>query len=258
MGAKTWMLVYADGDVRSVLRASPQLERKAARNMVARLHPGRQISDDPDGTLLENASPPDGVVYAGCFPGLIIICTAEVGGDYPSRLDRRFIDAADGRTVYLQCMHSVIDWFAFGIWKGGTLARALSISPDSGVLENIGGPLPFEEPYWGGKHPVETDPGDDPYPLAFHPLELGENALRALFGFVYEGVPQPDDPDLEAVRLAGFRVSRPSLPDTVAGWFGCGEKNRASPVRPCRSAFGSSPGGALSWCWAGRRQRPHR
>jgi hypothetical protein len=34
--------------------------------------------------------------------------------------------------------------------------------------------------------------------------------LRALFGFVIEGYPHPDDVDAEAVHLHGFRVTDPS------------------------------------------------
>ncbi len=62
---------------------------------------------------------------------------------------------------------------------------------------------PFEDPYWAGEHPVDWDE----YPLPFHPLELGEAALRALFGFNYEGVIHDDDIDLDQVVLAGFRLS---------------------------------------------------
>jgi hypothetical protein len=69
-------------------------------------------------------------------------------------------------------------------------------------------PLAFEAPYWAGEHPVEPDDDDDdePYPLPFHPLDMAEDALRALFGFTYEGVPLEDDPDLEKITLAGFVV----------------------------------------------------
>ncbi len=87
-------------------------------------------------------------------------------------------------------MHSVVDWFAFAIWDGQTLCRSLSVSPDSGILENIGEPLEFERSYWAGERPAvdpEDDDPDEPYPLPFHPLELGESALAALFGFVLEG-----------------------------------------------------------------------
>lgn len=34
MGAKTWMLVYADGNVRDVLAAKPELDRDATIRLV--------------------------------------------------------------------------------------------------------------------------------------------------------------------------------------------------------------------------------
>jgi hypothetical protein len=156
-----------------------------------------------DGPLLL-ANPPDDVVYAGCFPGLTIVCTAEAAVDRPSQLDPRFLKEAVGRTVYLHAMHSVVDWFAYAKWSPvGELMRSLSLSPDDGVAEDIGVRLPFEDPYCAGEHPVDWDE----YPLPFHPLELGEAALRALFGFNYEGVIHDDDIDLDQVVLAGFRLS---------------------------------------------------
>jgi hypothetical protein len=47
------------------------------------------------------------------------------------------------------------------------------------------------------------------YPFPFHPLELGEAALGALFGFVLEGTGQPDDPDLDPdeIPLVGFQIA---------------------------------------------------
>lgn len=46
--------------------------------------------------------------------------------------------------------------------------------------------------------------------MPFHPLDLGEEALRALFGFVIEGRPHPDDIDADMVSLYGFRVADPT------------------------------------------------
>ncbi|MFF3066949.1 DUF6928 family protein [Kitasatospora sp. NPDC057936] len=57
------------------------------------------------------------------------------------------------------------------------------------------------------------DRDDRPYPLPFHPLEMGEDALRALCGFVLEGLPAPDDVDADAVGLHGFLVRDPGAPD---------------------------------------------
>jgi hypothetical protein len=38
---------------------------------------------------------------------------------------------------------------------------------------------------------------------------MSEDALRALFGFNFEGEYVEDDPDLDKVVLAGFVVGRP-------------------------------------------------
>jgi len=110
-------------------------------------------------------------------------------------------------------MHSVVDWLCFAVWEDGRLIRSLSLSPDGGIQENIGEPFAFELPYWAGEHPVEPVPGwpdHGPYPLAFHPLEMGEEALRSLFGFVVEGYQSPEDIDAFGVHLHGFGVTDPS------------------------------------------------
>lgn len=97
------------------------------------------------------------------------------------------------------------------------VALAHSLSPDSGIVENIGAPYEFEAPFWAGERPVGPVPwwGEDqpPYPLTFHPLELGEEALRAFAGFVLEGRLHPNDVDAHAFPLNGFRVTDPNGPD---------------------------------------------
>lgn len=105
-------------------------------------------------------------------------------------------------------MHSVVDWFAYAVWAGsGGPRRALSLSPECGIIENIGTPLDFEVPFRAGQRPTgQTGPGGQPYPLPFHPLDLAEEALRALFGFTREGRCHEDDPAVENVVLAGFTV----------------------------------------------------
>jgi hypothetical protein len=158
MGAKDWMLLYSDHDIRQVLQAAPAADRDATQALVTRLYPAHRITPAQDGTLFGQANPPDGHVYAGCFPGLTIVCTNDAALDRPSQLPQRFLDEAAGRTVYLHAMHSVVDWFAYAIWRGdGTLQRALSLSPGFWIIENDGAPLDFEAPYWAGAHPVDTE-----------------------------------------------------------------------------------------------------
>jgi hypothetical protein len=209
MGAKDWMVFYAERDVPSVLREQPTLDREATERLVERLFPGHTVTALDDVSLLDG-NPPDDEVYAAVWPGAMVVCSGELGIDRPSTLDQRFLEVGAGRTIYLHAMHSVVDWFAFAVWESdGRLRRALSLSPDSGIVENIGDPLPFEEPFWAGDRPAvdpEDDDHEDLYPFAFHPLELGEEALGTLFGFVYEGPASVDTIDPEDITLAAFTL----------------------------------------------------
>lgn len=208
MGARTWMLVYADEDARSGLAATPALDREQTLRFARRLFPGETLEPLGDGTLMDT-SPPDNELYAGCFPGVSVISAREFGIDRPSALDRRYIEAGGRGTVTLHAMHSVVDWFAFARWSDGKLVRSLSLSPDAGIMEDIGAKLPFEVPYWEGEHPA-VDPEDDDheYPFQFHPLELGEATLNALFGYQLEGALISTLFDPDSIQLMRFRRAR--------------------------------------------------
>lgn len=208
MGAKTWMLVYADADPRAALAANPVLDREATARLAAELFPKDRLSLIGDGDLCDTC-PPNDELRVGCFPGIAVIAAREFGIDRPSRLPARFLEAAGSRTVYLHAMHSVVDWFAFAVWRAGKLERALSLSPDSGVIEDIGKRLPFEHPYWAEQH-AATDPAEDEdaYPFPFHPLDLGEAALREFFGYGMEGEIDPSLIAPERVTLMRFKRRR--------------------------------------------------
>ena len=186
MGAKTWMLVYSDGDVASVLRESPSLDRARSDEVAKRLFPDDNLEAVGDGSLYDTC-PPKEEAYLGCFPGVTFVAADECGIDRPSQLPGVFLNHDLGSHIYLHAMHSVVDWFAFAAWESGELKRSLSLSPDDGVMEDIGERFEFEEPYWSGAHPAVDDEEEDAYPFRFHPLELGEAALHSLFGYCLEG-----------------------------------------------------------------------
>ena len=213
MGAKTALLIYAEGDVAQALHDAVELDRAATEALVARLLPGLDVVAVEDGNLGWNINPPDGVLYAGVFRGLTVICAAELGEIRPGDLRPGWLAEGAGRRVILHSMHSVSDFLGFAVWgANGTLDRALCLSPDDGIVEDRGDRLPFEQAYWAGEHPVDDDDDDDePYPLPFHPLELGEDALATLCGFVIEGMPPEGMPDVHRVPLAGFRLGVPRL-----------------------------------------------
>ncbi|MER6484669.1 MULTISPECIES: DUF6928 family protein [Streptomyces] len=217
MGARTGLLVYADGDVPGLLRHVGASDPERTSRMMRRLYPGCEIEEARGAVLGEAVYPPAGTACAASWPGVEVICDRRLMIDFPSRLPGHLVAASAGRRLVLHAMHSVVDWLAFAVWEGGRLIRSLSLSPDRGIIENIGQPLPFELPYWAGDRPanVVARPGEEeePYALPFHPLELGEDALRSLCGFVQEGRPEPGDVDADEVELHGFRVSDPHAPD---------------------------------------------
>ncbi|WP_234325325.1 DUF6928 family protein [Streptomyces sp. NRRL WC-3626] len=119
------------------------------------------------------------------WPGVEVIGDQEVMIDAPSQLPEHLVAASAGRRLVLHAMHSVVDWLAFAVWEDGRLVRSLSLSPDSGIIENIGEPLPFELNYWAGDRPPYViawpDKDEEPYPLPFHPPSRTEprSARRA-------------------------------------------------------------------------------
>lgn len=202
------MLVYANGDPRVALRDKPSLDAEASLRLAASLFPMERLTEMGRGDL-SHTSPPDNEIFIGQFADVAVVAAREFGIDYPSRLPERFLTGAPFADVYLHAMHSVVDWFAFAQWKGGRLVRSLSLSPDSGILENFGTMLTFEQAYWSGEHPaldLEEDP--DSYPFAFHPLELGEAALLDMFGYQLEGDISPSAIEPESIELLQLRRSR--------------------------------------------------
>jgi hypothetical protein len=209
MGAKTWMLVYANGNAPEILKANPRLDREATALLARKLFPSEKLEPLGDGDL-SFTCPPGDEVHIGCFAGLSVVAAKEFGIDYPSTLQSIFLDDAPGQTIYLHAMHSVVDWFAYAVWTSGKLQRSLSLSPDSGILEDIGPRLQFEEPYWAGQHPLfePEEEEESSYPFPFHPLELGEAALLEFFGYQLEGTLDSSHLEPESIPLVRFKRSR--------------------------------------------------
>lgn len=203
MGMRNWMLVHGKGDLKALLKSGPVLDRDATTALLKRLFPSERLQQLEDADLY-SACPSKGEIVAGCFAGLRIVAAMEFALDRPSALPARFIEAFGDGQLVLHATHSVVDFCAFALWQDGALQRSLSVSPDSGIIEDIGPRLPFEAPYWEGEHPA-LDPeqeGND-YPLAFHPLELADAALLDFFGYQIEGDASQLDP--EQIPLMLFR-----------------------------------------------------
>lgn len=201
MGAKTWMIAQADGAVRPALESGAPPDAAATAAFVHQCFPRDDYRADGSGTLVDTY-PRGSRVVAGCWPGLRLIAHKGLAIDHPSRTKTAVI-APRGTTI-LHVTHSVVDWFAYAVWQDGQLQRALSLNPDRGVIEDIGERLPFEQRFWDGPR---TE--DESYPLPFHPLDLGEAALAALFGYQLEGETDPNLLDPAGVTLLHFQRHRP-------------------------------------------------
>jgi len=205
VGAKTWMLAYVKDNSSRALRSNVELDRNAACALARTLF-STEILEPLDDGCIAYTNPPDDELVVGCFPGIDIVAAKEFGIDYPSRLSQHFLRLGGERLVYLHAMHSVVDWFAFAIWDRGQLVRSLSLSPDSGVMEDIGEKRSFEIPYWAGQHPAVDGADDDAeYPFPFHPLDLGEAALKDFFGYNLEGEIDESQPDIDSIPLLTFK-----------------------------------------------------
>ena len=215
MGAKTSMLVYADGKVADVLKTYPPLDREATAALVSRLFPSDKLQPIEDGCLL-STYPPDDEIRAGCFPGVSIIAAKECAIE-PAQLPANFLDEGAGRNMYLHFMHSVVDAMVFGVWTNGKLTRSLYLSLEGYVTEEFGPRLPFEEPYWAGEHPLDPDDECSDYPFKFYVMEMGESALLEFFGYQIEGTAYDvDEPLFDPEKIPLLRFKR--LQDKKPWW----------------------------------------
>ena len=208
MGAKTWMLSFSNGDAKEILSKIPTPDKAKAEKILGRMFPSSKFIQIED-TDLFSTSPPDDEVYIGCYPGLSFIAASEFGIDNPSQLPKEYLLEDLGSCIHLHAMHSVVDWFAFAHWENGELQRSLSISPDSGIVEDLGERKHFEKPYWEGEHPAVDSEDEDEYPLSFHPLELGEEALAEFFGYQLEGLAEKQLFEPEEISLLAFKRKKP-------------------------------------------------
>ncbi len=218
MGAKTAILAFAerDRDPREVLLPGPHADIDTARALAEEFFPGRVAEELGMWELGEAAYPPADAVYAGRFAGFDVVCCRDLMDVAPDALEDLVLRLAAGRRAYLHLMHSVSDALTFACWSEGRLVRRLSVAPDVGIVADDGARFEFELPYWAGDHPVVVDDpswfddGDEvpAYPLPFHPLELGEEALNHFFGFYLEGPIAPAAIDSMQVHLAGFTLAR--------------------------------------------------
>lgn len=207
MGAKAWFVAYFEDDPKAALAKGPKLDMAASRALAERLFPDAILAQMENGRLGE-LCPEANEILVGSYGALRIVAHKELVKERPSTIDDRWVDPAFGRFAYVHLIHSVVDWFAFGLWRDGRLIRSLSVAPDGDVSEDIGDPLGFEAPFWDGKHPVTAEVDDQPYPLPFHPLEMAEESMLQRFGFQFERIKKDWICDPYEIPIAAYSMRR--------------------------------------------------
>lgn len=215
--AKVEILGLADGLPRTGIVTGTGGDPAAARAVLTALFPGRIGDPLPPADLLTASYPEYGRVYAGTFGDTTVVC----GQDLLELTDliAAVAVAGAGRTAVRLQVNSVADSAALEILgPAGETVREVMLVGEQGVVVDDGEHLDFERSFWAG----EEDPegafaivnGRD---MPFDVIDFGQEALRALFGFVVDNDRRPGDLDARRVLLHGFVIAAdPDDPADIA------------------------------------------
>lgn len=211
MGMKAQLVSVSPGLPRDDLVVHPIGSVEASRRAAESVLPGMVGDRVADGSLADDCYPRSRV-YAGTFGDTWIVAS-----DHDSLLQWQPISADHGRNAFRVFMHSVVSMAGFTYWGKDGSFREFMGSWEDGAPVNGGDNLPFEESYWAGEQDEYGEAqelhGSD---MPFNPMDLGEEALRAFFGFVGEGQPKKTDIDAFGVVLHGFDLVPAARPAKVA------------------------------------------
>lgn len=194
------LIAVSDGLPRDDLASRPIGSVDESRRAAESVLPGLVGEQLPDGNLAEDCYPSEGI-YAGTFGNTWVVASQHQAlYDWAPPFD-------GGRNAYRVFMQSVVSAAGFAYWGADGSSREFGGSWEDGAPINGGENLPFELPFWAGERDefgeaTELHGSDMP----FNPMDLGEEALRAFFGFVGEGVPGPGDLDAFEIGLHGFAL----------------------------------------------------
>lgn len=199
MGAKAGLVHLGEGPPVDALRSFPAPDPDRSAELAATVL-GEPVRPAGTRSLAEGGVWPEGgTICTAAYEHSALIGYRELCPDRPSDITQWINAVSPTGGACGVFMHSVVDFAAFAVWEHGEIRRSISLAPDSGIIEDLGEPLPFEEPFRAGHHAL------DDYPLAFHPLHFGETALQALFGFGIESHPRDFAFDPHDLALPAFR-----------------------------------------------------
>lgn len=230
MGPTASTIWYVDApDPAAVLREHPDPDADAALALAGRMYPemvavpltsGSPTSGSPASVSLATSAGPQGhEVFIGSYPGLTVVCGANLTLRRPSTLAESWTRPLASEHTYLVAADSAGPWGAFAYWERGALRRSFSAT-SAHIYENLGLPLVWERPYWAGEHPatrpIETLP--DPQSLPFDPGEFADAANARWLGLRFVNPDPAAETAAADLRVCGFTLytageEPPTVPD---------------------------------------------
>jgi hypothetical protein len=250
---KVEILGLAPGLPRTGLAPGAGGNADAARLLLTAMFPGRIGAALPPADLLTASHPERGRVYAGVFGSTAVVC----GQGLLELTDLPAVqsEVGNGRIAVRLQVSSVAESTALEILgPDGATARELMLVAEEEVIVDEGDHLDFERPFWAGERDpdglfaVVNGPG-----MPFDVIDFGQEALRALFGFVVDGDRRPGDLDPRRLMLHGFVIAADrDDPADMAEAAGGGPlpdlptdlTDRPSPLRPPTAGGTPAGGGA--------------
>ncbi len=208
---KTATIWYVDvADPAAVVRKHPESDHRAARAFAGRMYPDLPVASAGSGALADHAAPDAPRVYIGSFPGLTVVCAAELVSPRPSRVPPAWVRPLASERTYLVATDPARRWGGFAWWERGVLRRAFSATAIH-IIEDEGLPGTWELPFWSGRRPQRRPAGalPDPRELPFDPQEFADGASRTWLGFGFTVPEEGGDveaPDPAEIVLSGFRL----------------------------------------------------
>jgi hypothetical protein len=95
-------MICADGSPPELLRSPPPPDAGKTAALVAATRPGSAGAAGPGGTLTDEIYPGEGIVYAGSFPGIDVLCDRDVMTGRPSQVPGHLLAPGAGRRVILR------------------------------------------------------------------------------------------------------------------------------------------------------------
>lgn len=178
----------------SILEAEPKADRGYGRKYLSQLNPSWPITPIGQFPMNRSAPPAEGEFYIGGFPGVTVVQTWVEDLERLSDLDEGLLSSAPAADTFAFAVNSETGYGGLAHWQGGVLKRSLC-AVRTRLIEDVGLPEPFENPYWAGEHGRQIGG----IALPFEPVDLARAAEQEWIGVEISA----DGPD---IQVAGFAV----------------------------------------------------